>query len=106
MECPACRTLNAAMSVKCIECGTTLISEAEPRSRAYVLGERRLNTGKYAWIGTIVGFGIGWLLINESLVPWNVSDRAIEYACAIVGGVAGKLLAWKRSRDLFPTVSR
>jgi hypothetical protein len=106
MDCPACHTQNSAMSVTCFQCGTTLIPEAKAHSSAYVRGARRLDSRMYAGIGSIIGVAGAFLLLNSALEDWHVDKHRVVLACGVAGCILGRLIAWMRSRYLYPYAYR
>jgi len=102
MQCMTCNTLNAATTVRCMTCGTTLIHEAVGHSNAYQRGARSLDTKLHTGIGSFFGFFLVAILLKFVFIAHWLSDREI-YLAAAVGGVIGAFagrLVMKARQDL------
>lgn len=99
MTCPVCNALNAATSVRCLQCGTILIPEAVPRSgdvqREVDDLDRKLYTGYGGLIGSVLGAG-SWFVFSR-----DESEVQIWLMlCAAGGALLGSLIAWRERNRL------
>ncbi|WP_373271719.1 zinc-ribbon domain-containing protein [Ralstonia mannitolilytica] len=99
MFCPTCNTQNSATSVSCIQCGTTLIYEAKGHSASYIKGARLIDSKIYSIVGILVCFGFAFILLNTFLSEWSVDERLVYLASIVVGGIAGRVIAWRKWRS-------
>jgi len=81
---------NSAMSARCVQCHTLLISTAEPRAPEVQELVKSMDRDISALIGSIVGLLIGALILQ------NAAGAALF--CAIGGGI-GKLVARHRAKN-------
>ena len=90
MLCPACNTLNAAMAVRCIQCNTLLIPEAEGRSPEVKDVVRAMDSRVYGWVGFFIGFFIA-----------GVATQKIGPALlfGFVGGMLGRYIARQKAKE-------
>lgn len=94
MTCPVCNAQNSAMSARCLGCGTILIPEAVPRSKAMQRTVDSLDTRLCTGYGGLAGFVIGfasWFLFSqdeEAVKGWLTVSVAI-------GAVLGRIVAWR-----------
>ena len=103
MICPACNTHNSATSVRCIQCGTTLIHEAVGHSTEYRKVADAIDNRMLGGIGAISGFFLVAVMLKFVFTSFWLSDRQI-YGLAVgggfVGGILGRLFASFRRRGL------
>jgi|JI6StandDraft_1071083.scaffolds.fasta_scaffold73438_1 hypothetical protein len=98
MFCPTCNSQNLATSVRCNQCGTTLIYEAEGHSNAYKAGVMALDRRMYGGIGAFVGFCLSALLLNTVLESLFLNERLVYVSGVVVGGICGRVTAWLKWR--------
>ncbi len=97
MTCPVCNTQNPAMSARCLNCGTILVSEALPRSdelkRAVNDMDRELFIGYGGLIGFVLGFTcwFGFSLNEDEIRTW--------LTCSALLGMGIGAIAAARSRN-------
>jgi len=91
MQYPTCNHLNGATSVRCSQCGTTLIHEAVGHSDAYLKTVNKMDTRVYSGVGAFFGFFLVAALLKTVLSGLWWTDRQI-YGFAVVGSVVGGLL--------------
>jgi hypothetical protein len=91
MECPVCNYLNAATSVRCLQCGTTLIHEAVGHSPEYKRTVANMDHRMYGGIGAFFGLGLAGAL---SLAAGASNREIYGFAVggAFVGGILGRLV--------------
>jgi uncharacterized membrane protein YvbJ len=80
MLCPVCNSQNLATSVKCFQCGTTLIHEATGHSTVYIKGARRVDSYIYGIAGAISTLVLAVVFLNTLF--------------------SGRFIAWLKWRDL------
>lgn len=100
MFCPACNTQNLATTVKCIQCGTTLIYEATGHSAAYIKGARSIDSRTYSLAGFLLCLGLAFVLLKTVLSEWYLDERLIYLASSLAGGIIGRVIAWRKWRTL------
>ncbi|MBT0571336.1 hypothetical protein KIK84_13460 [Curvibacter sp. CHRR-16] len=97
MFCPTCNTQNSATSVRCFQCGTTLINEAV-QSKASLDAEKSLDARLYGHIGAIAGFVLG--MAANAIIPGVLLEtRYTPIASAVLGFAIGRFFAWQRWKD-------
>jgi ABC-type uncharacterized transport system permease subunit len=100
MLCPVCNSQNLATSVKCFQCGTTLIHEATGHSTAYIKGARRVDSYTYGLVGAISTLVLAVVLLKTLFSDWNLNAPLICFIGFFLGGLAGRFIAWLKWRDL------
>lgn len=100
MQCRACNSQNDATSVKCFQCGTTLIYEATGHSTAYIKGARRVDSYIYGLVGAIIAGALAVALFQTLLSDFNLNIPLIFFISIFFGGLAGRFVAWLKWRDL------
>ena len=90
MLCPACNTLNSAMAVRCIQCNTLLIPEAEGRSPEVEALVHSMDSRVYGGVGFLAGFFIAGA-ITQKIGP------ALLFG--FVGGALGRYIAKRKTKD-------
>ena len=101
MFCPICGTQNLATSVRCMQCGTTLIEGTEGRTEPYRKGARMLDNRMYGGIGALLGFFLAAGLLEVVLTDLYLDERQIYGGAsggAVAGGLIGRLIAWQKWR--------
>lgn len=81
------------MSVRCLQCGTILISEAVPRSANVQNAADNLDRRLYAGYGGLAGFVVGalsWFVLSQD----ESEVKAWVMVCSMAGGALGLLIAW------------
>jgi len=91
MQCPVCNHLNTATSVRCLQCGTTLIHEAVGHSERYRAAVNGRDQRMYGRVGAILGFALVAALLKTVLAGLWLSDTEV-YGYALGGAVAGAFL--------------
>jgi hypothetical protein len=97
MFCSECHTQNTATAVRCLQCGKTLIFEAEGHSEAYKSAERLLDDRMYSGIGAFLGFVLCIFLLKFILADFYFDDRQIyggAAGAALACGLLGRLYVW------------
>ena len=100
MNCPVCNIQNSATSVRCIQCGTTLIHEALGHSTEYRIASKVIDKRMLGGIGAIFGFALVGVLLRFVLTSLWLDDRqicGIATGGGIVGGFLGRVFASLRS---------
>jgi len=90
MLCPACNTMNSAMTVRCIQCNTLLIPEAEGRAPEVKAVVRSMNSRFYGWVGFLAGFFIAGIA-TQKLGP--------SLLLGFVGSVLGRYIARRQAKE-------
>jgi ribosomal protein S27E len=98
MPCPACQSQNEASSVRCIQCGTTLIYEAEGHSSAYKQGAAMIDRLMYSGIGAFLGLCLAFLMLDTLLENIPLNKRLVYLASSVAGSLCGRILAWSKWR--------
>jgi len=98
MFCPTCQSQNEATSVRCIQCGATLIYEAEGHSANYKRGAAMVDRRIFSGIGALLGWGFAFLMINTILESTFINARHVYLAGIIGGAIVGQTLAWLKWR--------
>jgi hypothetical protein len=101
MPCPTCNAQNTATAVRCIQCGTTLIYEAEGHSDTYKKAAGGLDNRMYGGIGSFLGFCLVLIVLKFVLSDLYLEDRQIYGGAiggAFAGGILGRLIAWSKWR--------
>ena len=98
MLCPSCNTQNIAASVRCMQCSTILIREAEDHSPDNRKGTRMLNCRIYSGIGAVLGCGFAAILLDSVPTGFFLNERSV-YAVSILSvSICGWLIAWFKGR--------
>lgn len=100
MTCPCCQAQNSATSVRCYQCGTTLIHEALGHSDGAKQAIRYLDNNIYPKLGA----GVGMVMALLAGLITSSSDQALAFLLGIgvvAGAVFGKFIAWKKSKYLW-----
>jgi hypothetical protein len=100
MLCPVCNSQNLATSVKCFQCGTTLIHEATGHSAAYIKGARRVDSYIYGLVGAVSALALAVVVLKTLFSDWNLNAPLICFISFLSGGLAGRVVAWLKWRDL------
>jgi len=103
MECPACNHLNTATSVRCIQCGTTLVHEAVGHSPGYRATVNEMDSRIHGGVGAFFGFFLVAGLLKFVLVNLWLNDREIysfSLGGALVGAFLGRLFLRSKRQDL------
>src|SRR5262245_16233926 len=103
MQCPSCGHLNAATSVRCVQCGTTLIYEAVGPSPAAKRASKEMDTRLLGGIGAFFGFCVTALLLKFILSGLWLSDQEVytySVGGAVIGAAIAKLYARTKSGGL------
>ena len=87
MQCPTCSQFNAATDVRCLNCRTTLIYEAEGHSKEFKKAAHTLDARMYSGIGALLGFFLVAGLLKFVFTAHWLSDREIYLAAALSGFV-------------------
>lgn len=98
MFCPTCQSQNAATSVRCIQCGETLIYEAVGHSANYERGAAMVDRRIFSGIGALLGWGFAFLMINTIFESTFINARYAYLAGIIGGAIVGQTLAWLKWR--------
>lgn len=99
MLCPVCNSQNLATSVKCFQCGTILIHEATGHSTAYIKGARRVDSYIYGLVGAISALVLVVVALKTVFSDWYINAPFICWIGFLVGGLIGRLIAWRKWRD-------
>ncbi len=99
MYCSTCNTQNLATSVRCIQCGTTLIHEAVGHSDAFRKGALMIDTRMYSGIGAFLGLILAALLISTVFEYQYGSGKFVFPICVIAGSLVGRFIAWSKWRN-------
>ena len=79
MECPSCRHLNSALSLRCEQCGTAFIRENVNRSEADRKGDAFEVGYMYRLIGGFLGYFVAFFLISGiARVSYSVDQRLVR----------------------------
>jgi hypothetical protein len=100
MLCPKCNNLNAATTVRCIECGATLIYEADGHSVEFNAAAKKVDLRIYSAIGSFAGLGISILLQSTVLQHQYFDQRAVAVIGIGIGAALGRAAAaykWRYS---------
>lgn len=94
MTCPVCQAHNSAMSVRCLDCGTVLISDALPRAEGVQRTADAFDNKLYMGYGGLIGFVLGmasWFVLSRDE---SVLETWLPL-CALAGTAAGGAVAWR-----------
>ena len=81
MQCPTCSQFNAATDVRCLNCRTTLIYEAEGHSKQFKKAAHTLDARMYSGIGALLGFFcyMTYDLTNQAtLATWSTKITVLD----------------------------
>lgn len=96
MFCPTCNTSNLHTSIRCIQCGTSLIVQSVGASDSYDKYARPLNARMYAGVGATIGFVL-FIVLSQTVLETMYLDRNQILMGASVfsalGAVMGRLIA-------------
>ena len=95
MHCQKCSHEFQATDVRCINCGATLIYEANGHSKEYKEAASFLDSKIFAGMGALIGFSIVAFLLRFVFTSHWLSDRAVFMAAmcgGLIGGVLGRLI--------------
>jgi hypothetical protein len=92
MQCPSCAHLNAAMSVRCLQCGTTLIHEAEGSSPVAKRASHDLDSRLLGGVGASLGFFLTAIALKFVFTSLWLSDKEI-YMFSVGGAILGAVVA-------------
>lgn len=101
MICRSCGTQNLPTSLRCIQCGTTLVKEAFESTEAYRAGARAIDARMFGGVGSVVGFALTYFVLKFVLENMYFDAREIyggAFAGSIVGAITGRLIAYKKWR--------
>ena len=98
MFCPICNTQNLATSIRCSQCGTTLIHEAEGHSKEYKVVARAIDRRIYGGVGAFLGLCISVFLLNTFLENFFFDQRVVCVSGVAAGGICGRVVAWLKWR--------
>lgn len=103
MQCPSCHHVNSAISVRCVQCRTTLIHEAEGSSDAAKVAAGYLDRRLIGFMGGFFGFALVAMTLKLILTDLWLSDHQIytySLGGALIGNAISRLYIWARNRGL------
>lgn len=91
MFCATCQAQNDAMSVRCYQCGTTLIAREEDRSPEAKRLVHGINSRVHAAVGAGAGAVLAWLVFGS---------HTATVVSGFIGGCVGRWIALRSSNGL------
>ena len=101
MFCPTCNTQNLATSVRCENCRSTLIFEAEGHSEKYYEGAQILDEKMYSGIGYAAGLFLAVFILKVILADMDLGRGVFSLSAigaAFLGSFIGRQIARWKSR--------
>lgn len=96
MFCPSCNTTNLNTSVRCIQCGTSLIVQSVGASTGYDKHARAINARMYAGIGATIGFVVFVCLSQTVLETMYLDNSEVLVGASVlsaIGAAIGRFIA-------------
>jgi uncharacterized membrane protein YvbJ len=97
--CPTCNTANLHTSIRCAQCGTSLIVQSVGASDSFEKHARPMNARMYAGIGATIGFVV-FIVLNQTVLETMYLDKNQVLVGAsvfsAVGAAIGRLIARKQ----------
>jgi hypothetical protein len=94
--CPTCNTSNLHTSIRCSQCGASLVPDSVGASTGYEKHARAINAKMYSGLGAAAGF-VGFIALSQTVLETMYLDKDQimigASVLAAIGGAIGRLIA-------------
>ena len=102
MFCPACQCQNLPTSLRCSQCGASLLPDSPTAAGDVGKTARAMDARNFSIWGGLAGAVLVFVLLNLAKDNLHLDDGDLKLGAligAVAGAALGRVVAWKKWQD-------